>query len=415
MNPDTTYPTTIPFHQYHALYTQATHVQRLYAIALARVDTLQRQVHEATLVAQANISHSNTRPKRRYKDITCPATGCTHTFKSNNRSHLRSCDLYKQQFPTPTNASTPSTPSSVAHTVTPACPSRNDNNNDTELATPTPYRRVTRSARQKDKASMVPSLCLRTRGLHPVIHKHGFMIMKGVLLYNRDDLKVVLDALRPILHGTSQEVKVVPCGVHTPNHTSRIHLRVRPNRIATFPEEDRQAVWATRDQPHEFAKALANIERVVAAHLGRTDMPGEIQALLNHPHTPPQKFHMDHLGVVWEAVMVVLNDTGYQSSTLFLDYEFMAPEDGTTQWMTKVPTAYWDSKTSFTHTKVQVQLGDAIAFCTAKVHAGPGCESVTTGRYTLFMSWPVTDMAMVADTDEIVVTHDVWMAHLNDM
>ena len=115
-----------------------------------------------------------------------------------------------------------------------------------------------------------------------------------------------------------------------------------------------------------------------------------------------QSLHLDSLGASFLALVVPLNEIYPMRSPIFAEYPFVMPEEST--FRQSIPVQSWGTLPT---NQVSLQLGDAVAWHTSKVHAGPG-NTANQDRYVLFFTWPANATAVNFDTEEPVF-HPDWI------
>jgi len=115
-----------------------------------------------------------------------------------------------------------------------------------------------------------------------------------------------------------------------------------------------------------------------------------------------QSLHLDSLGASFLALVVPLNEIYPMRSPIFAEYPFVMPEEST--FRQSIPVQSWGTLPT---NQVSLQLGDAVAWHTSKVHAGPG-NTANQDRYVLFFTWPANATAVTFDTEEPVF-HPDWI------
>ena len=368
---DTSYQTPLPIrsvldnstHHSYGQWMQAYQQNAELLVALTEVNRLREEMskQDATL-AKMRKRVTNLTRKRKYPTLGCPAKNCTHTYTSNNQKHLKTCHLLKLES-------------------------------------------LTSEERQQGGVVEYP---LSRIGMHPILQRHGYMFLRGAFIHHANSIGQVCKFAQVIFEGTHWHNHVTPDNIHT-DKTSRVHLVVDPERSRLFEANGRAAIFKG-PMPKYAREAASCLQQLGSLIMGRHDLPREVQLVYNTSTSSSQEFHMDSLRGIWQVIILPLNisATGSQASTKILDYNYMSP--CMTGWEDAVPTNDWKM---MPYIQQDLKAGDAISFCTQRVHAGPGSQSQTP-RMTMFMAWPVDSLATINDTDEIVVTYPRWMKYVTN-
>ena len=157
----------------------------------------------------------------------------------------------------------------------------------------------------------------------------------------------------------------------------------------------------------DFRRQPLNASIQFLAKYCRTDLPVEIQLMCTPAGAAAQLLHLDSLLSSFLALAVPLNDIYPMTSTTFADYPFVMPEDG--KFRQSIPMQSWDQLNKH---QFELRLGDAVAWHTSKVHAGPG-NAASRNRYVLFFTWPANTAALTADTEEPIF-HNNWVEYIQN-
>jgi len=257
------------------------------------------------------------------------------------------------------------------------------------------------------------------------VRVNGFEVLRSNMLHVLEDIKVVeefarawpwLDSNtpRPLLQKPGVKY-VVEDSIHPDSSARqyRLHFLMQEHARARDTAERARAkikttAYVNSDFRHQPLNAsIQFLAKYCSALLRRTDLPVEIQLMCTPAGAAAQLLHLDSLLSSFLALAVPLNDIHPMTSTIFADYPFVMPEDG--KFRQSIPMQSWDQLTKH---QFQLSLGDAVAWHTSKIHAGPG-NAASQNRYVLFFTWPANPAALTADTEEPMF-HQNWVEYIQN-